>query len=160
MPFCISWQGFQMNARITTAELQKGMCKCRSLLEIAHNWCVLLPQCNAENVKLWNPTVARVFCWQCMESACGLWIASLDWTCAMFSLLNLRTYVYLTGAMDYQSIALCHITASHPFIVLTVHMCLRPPIYLLTGWFLSVCVCNVRWAWGDLCQVKNLLSFY
>lgn len=108
------------------------------------------------------------FCGQCLESACGLWIASLDWTCAMFSLLNLRTYVYLTGAMDSQSIALCYITASHSVIVLTVHIqyvFVLPFISLQANFdFLSVCVyvcvCSVRWAWGDLCQVKTLLSFF
>lgn len=163
VPFCISWQGFQTNARITTAELQKWLCKRRSLLEIAHLGEIDVFFCLSVMLKMSSFGIQQwlwVFCGQCLESACGLWIASLDWTCAMFSLLNLRTYVYLTGAMDSQSIALCHITASHSVIVLTVHMCLRPPIYLLTGRFLSVCVCNVRWARGDLCQVKNLLSFY
>lgn len=36
VPFCISWQGFQMNARVTTAELQKWLRKCSSLLKNAH----------------------------------------------------------------------------------------------------------------------------
>lgn len=30
---------------------------------LRRDWCVLLPQCNAENVKLWNPTVALGFLW-------------------------------------------------------------------------------------------------
>lgn len=70
----------------------------------------------------------------------------------MFSLLNLRTYVYLTGAMDSQSIALCYITASHSVIVLTVHIqyvFVLPFISLQANFdFLSVCVyvcvCSVR----------------
>lgn len=116
---------------------------------LSRDWCVLLPQCNAENVKHWSPTMALgFFCGQCVESAC---IASLDWTCAMFSLLNLRTYVYLTGAMDSQSIALCHITASHSVIILTVHTCLRPAIYLLD--FLSVYV-SATWGEREVISVR------
>lgn len=147
------------------AELQKWLCKLQTLLEIAHLGEIDVFFCL--NVMLKMSDRGSGFCGQCLESACGLWIASLDWTCAMFSLLNLRTYVYLTGAMDSQSIAPCYITASHSVIVLTVHYSMSSsshssPYRLILTFFQCVCMCvrNVRWAWGDLCQVKTLSSFF
>lgn len=76
-----------------------------------------------------------------VQSARGLRIASLDWTCAMFSLLKLRTYVYLTGAIKSQSIALCHITTFHTVIVLTVHLCL--PFFISPQAVLKSGVCGI-----------------
>jgi len=70
----------------------------------------------------------------------------------MFSLLNLRTYVYLTGAMDSQSIALCYITTSHSVIVLTVHIGYSSNVFVLPfissqanfDLFQCVCACKMR----------------
>lgn len=115
VPFCIFWQGFQTNTRIKTT------------------WMVLM----FSSVMLWrNP--GRSGCVVVdivtgVQSACGLRIASLDWTCAMFSLLKLRTYVYLTGAMKSQSIAVSHITTFHAAIILTVRICLCLPFHFPAG---------------------------
>lgn len=143
VPFCVFWQGFQMNMRIKTT----GMV---ALTQVDVFICLA--------VMLWrNP--GRSGCVVVdivtgVRSACGLRIASLDWTCAMFSLLKLRTYVYLTGAMKSQSIAVCYITIFHSVIVLTVHICLCLPFHFPAG---RVCGILLK-AWGDLCQENKLVG--